>query len=79
MIVELTRDKFSYFVAPHSTGEALWLSPGAYQYLLIHTDYYVYEMARVSEFLIHRMQATRHLRPMREAPPLGTFLDEFVP
>jgi hypothetical protein len=80
MIVALSRDLLSCFLTPHhSDHEALWLSPGAYSYLLEHTDYKVFEMERVSEYLIQRMQATGHLRPLRDAPPLGGFLNDFIP
>ena len=79
MIVAIERDAFSCFLSPHSKGEAYWLSPGAYQYLLEHTDYRVYEMMRVSFYLAERMKCMGHLRPMSQAPRLGSFLDEFRP
>lgn len=79
MIVSLRRDEFSYLVEPHSQGEAHWMSPGAYIYLLDHTDYRVHRMHRVSVYLVERMRELGHLRPMKQAPPLGTFLEEFKP
>ncbi|OYV35048.1 MAG: hypothetical protein B7Z80_19545 [Rhodospirillales bacterium 20-64-7] len=79
MIVTLRRDDMSYFVEPHSQGEATWMSPGAYVYLLAHTDYRVFEMHRVSFYLVERMLELGHMRPMKQAPPLGEFLDEFQP
>lgn len=80
MIVMLSRDRFSFFVSPHhSDCEAMWLSPGAYRYLLAHTGYRVFEMERVSEYLTKRMRETGHLRPLCDAPPLGDFTEDFEP
>ena len=79
MIVAIRRDEFSCFLEPHSSGEAYWLSPGAYQYLLGHTDYRVYELMRVSIYPVERMQGLGHLLPLSRAPRIGTFMDEFRP
>jgi hypothetical protein len=79
MIVELHRDEHSWLMMPHSLSEPLWLSPGAYRYLLEHTDYHVNHMQRVSFYLVQRMRETGHLRPLEEAPPTGSFQEEFRP
>ena len=79
MIVTMRMDEFSFFLEPHSSGDAFWLSPGAYLYLLEHTDYRVYGMMRVSTYLVEQMVAQGHLRPLSHAPRLGTFLKEFRP
>ena len=80
MIVQLHRDEFGWLMMPHCCfSEPLWLSPGAYRYLLEHTDYHVQHMQRVSSHLVQRMRETGHLRPLKKAPPTGTFQDEFRP
>jgi hypothetical protein len=79
MIVELHLDHHSYLMLPHSLSEPLWLSAGAYRYLLEHTDYHVNDMQRVSFYLVRRMRETGHLRPLAEAPRTGTFQEEFRP
>ena len=78
--MELHQDQHSYLMMPHCCfSEPLWLSPGAYRYLLEHTDYHVNHMQRVSFYLVQRMRETGHLRPLEEAPRTGTFQEEFRP
>jgi hypothetical protein len=84
MIVGFSRANSDYFrVFPHHPGtEAYWLSPAGLEYIR-SLGFRPYEQALVPEASLARLRILGHLRPMRDAPPLGAWaevpLDIVVP
>ena len=77
MIIGISRINSEYLrVFPHYEGvEAFWLSPGGLEYLRNHVGYRPYDQELAPENLVRRLRASKHLRPMCEAPPTGAWAD----
>ena len=76
MIIGFSRYNSDYFrVFPHHPGvEAFWLSPAGLEYIR-GLGFRVYAQELVPEASLARLRIARHLRPMRDAPRLGSWAD----
>lgn len=79
MIVALQRLNTHYYrVFTHYDGlEPWWLSPGGYGYLRSHYNYRPLDAEIVPVVVVEQMKSTGHIRRLRDAPLLGTFLEPF--
>ena len=79
MIVAISRINSHYQrVYPHHDGlEAWWLSPGALEFLRTNYGYRPWCVDIIPVVVLETMKMRGHLRKMRDAPPLGTFLEPF--
>jgi hypothetical protein len=77
MIIGMSRVNSEYQrVFPHYEGiEAYWLSPGGLDYLRKNVGYQPFEQEIVPSGSIIRLRNSRHIRPLREAPPTGAWAD----
>ena len=75
MIVVIERGPVFTRMMPHSGGEPWWISAPALQYLYEYTSYRPYICEHISEYLLDKFIELKHLRPLAEAPPTGTFLE----
>ena len=75
MIVVIQRGPVFTRMIPHNKGEPWWISAPALQYLYEYTDYNPFIYEHISEYLVNKFIELKHLRPLAEAPPTGTWLE----